>query len=503
MPDSQFHISTRRRIGIVFVMLMTTGFATVTMEASNDLSGRSLAHSDYSGRDLRAANLTNAHLAMADFSNADLRGADFRGAKLDRINLDGADLRGVIGWAKADLGLGISANGANFSGTDLRNAKLVGGYSGGYFERADFTNADLTGATLTGRFDGARFQGAKLGGTLMLGAVGVELIRNDLRRRGAIVVGVDFAAAVKSGRDFSNSFLPGAQLQDVDLAGAKLGSANLHSANFDRAQLDGADLRGANLHHATAKDARFDDANLSESHFHNVNANGASFVGAKLVNASLFRTDLSGANLRDADLTGANLSYADLTGADLTGATLDDVAVEAAIFDDVRGLPPETQRKLTERAGRWKYDLEMGVNDFLQNWSFRLHLVLTPVAIVLGLMGFRGGRARTSFAVMTGINLATVIPLLIGWIFAMLGGSPTAQMSEPNLWGAWFSLWPVMMLGLGILFLGSLAAGGYQIVRYVIMTPRNRPFLSLNCVLLTVANCFFAGIVLLMMAPDA
>ena len=368
---------------------------------------------------------------------------------------------------------------------------------------ADFTNADLTGATLAGRFDGARFQGAKLGGTLMLGAVGVELIRNDLRRRGAIVVGVDFAAAVKSGRDFSNSFLPGAQLQDVDLTGAKLGSANLHSANFDRAQLDGADLREAQLYFATAKDARFDGANLSESHFDNVNANGASFVGAKLVNASLFRTDLSGANLRDADLTGANLSYADLTGADLTGATLDDVAVEAAIFDDVRGLPPETQRKLTERAGRWKYDLEMGVNDFLQNWSFRLHLALTPVAIVLGLMGFRGGRARTSFAVMTGINLATVIPLLIGWIFAMLGGSPTAQMSEPNLWGAWFSLWPVMMLGLGILFLGSLAAGGYQIVRYVIMTPRNRPFLSLNCVLLTVANCFFAATVLLMMAPDA
>ena len=337
----------------------------------------------------------------------------------------------------------------------------------------------------------------------MLGAGGVELIRNDLRRRGAIVVGVDFAAAVKSGRDFSNAFLRHAQLQDVDLTGAKLGSANLHSANFDRAQLDGADLREAQLYFATAKDARFEGANLSRSHFDNVNANGASFVGAKLVNASLFRTDLSGANLRDADLTGANLSYADLTGADLTGATLDDVAVEAAIFDDVRGLPPETQRKLTERAGRWKYDLEMGVNDFLQNWSFRLHLVLTPVAIVLGLMGFRGGRARTSFAVMTGINLATVIPLVIGWIFAMLGGSPTAQMSEPSLWGAWFSLWPVMMLGLGILFLGSLAAGGYQIVRYVIMTPRNRPFLLLNCVLLTVANCFFAATVLSMMAPDA
>jgi len=368
----------------------------------------------------------------------------------------------------------------------LRNAKVAGGYSGGYFERADFTNADLTGATLAGRFHGARFHGAALSGTLMLGAGGIEPIREDLRRRGAIVIGEDFAAAVKSGRDFSNSLLRGAQLQDVDLTAVKLGGADLHSANFDRTLLNGADLRGAELYFATAKEARFDGADLSRAQFNNVGAAGASFIGAKLVNTSLAGADLSGADLHDADLAGANLSSADLTGADLTGAILDDVTVEAAIIDDVRGLHPETQRELRNRAGRWWYDLKMGVNRFLRNWSLPLHLVLTPVAIVLGLIGLRGGRARTSFAVMTGINLAAVIPLLIRLIFAMLGGSPTAQMSVPGLWHAWFSLWPVMMLGLGALFLGSLAAGGYQIVRYVIMTPRNRPVLSLHCVL---QNC--------------
>ena len=267
--------------------------------------------------------------------------------------------------------------------------------------------------------------------------------------------------------------------------------------------LDGADLRGAELYFASAEETRFDGADLSSAHFDNVRAAGASFVGTKLVNTSLQAACLSGANLRNADLTGANLSYADLTGADLTGATLDGVTVEAAIVDDVRGLPPESQNALRKQAGRWWYDLKTGVNDFLADWSLLLHLMLTPAGTVLGLIGFRSSSARDSFAVLTGINLAAVIPLLIRLMFAMLGGSPTAQLSAPGLWHAWFDLWPVLMLGLVVLFLASLAAGSYQIARYVIMPPRNRPILSLHCVLLTMANCFFAGHVLAMMAPDA
>ncbi len=493
----------RSRIGLVSVVLLMPSFVAMAGESLLDLSGRSLAHSDYSGRNLRGANLRKADLTMADFSGADLRGADLTDARLDRVKLDGADLRGVIGWAKADLGLGISANGANFSGTDLRNAKFVGGYSGGYFEKADFTNADLSSATLAGRFHGASFHGTSLNGTLMLGADGLESIHEDLRRRGAIVSGEDFAIAVKSGRDFSNAFLDGARFQDVDLTGVRLGGASLHSANLDRTLLHGADLRGAMLNFATVKAAVFDGADLSGARLLSLEAVGASFANTKLVNAYLVGADLSGANLQNANLTGANLSSVNLTGADLTGAILENVTVEAAIIDDVRGLHPETQRQLKKRAARWWYDFRMSVGDFLKHWSLPLHFVLTPLAIVLALIGLRGARARTSFAVMTGINFAAVVPLLIGWIFSILGGSPTAQLSVPSLWHAWFSLWPTMLLGLGVLFLGSLATGVYRIVRCVVTRPRDRPVLSVLCVLLTVANCLFAIQVLVMMAPDA
>ncbi len=498
-------IAHTSRLGLVSVMLLMPSLVTMAGEPFLDLSGRSLALSDYRGRDLRGANLRKADLTMADFSGADLRGADVTDAKLDRVNLDGADLRGVIGWAKADLGLGLSANRANFAGTDLRNAKVAGGYSGGYFEKADFTQTDLTGATLAGRFHGARFEGATLRGALMLGAGGVESIREDLRKRGAIVVGEDFAAAVKSGRDFSHSLLQGAQLQDLNLTALRVQGADLHSANFDRTVLDGADLRGAALYWATAIQARFDGADLTDAQFDNVRADDASFVGAKLVHASLLGTHLPRANLRNVDLIGADLSYADLTGADLTGAILDDVEIEAAIFNGVRGLSAETCRALRGRAGRWRYDLEMAVNEFLEDWSFPVHLMLTPLALVLGLGGRQTTAARGSFTVLMGINAAALLPLLLVLGMGLLGGSPVAQLSVSNmgLWEAWFHAWPVLILVMAALLLGSLICGGFHIVRYVIMPPRNAALLSLCCVLVTVANCFFAAQVLFLMAPDA
>jgi uncharacterized protein YjbI with pentapeptide repeats len=480
------------------IVLLSVSVAKTAAGPDVDLAGRS-----QSGRDLRGANFRDADLTSRDFSNADLRGADITGAKLDRINLDGADLRGVIGWSKVVLGLGMSANDANFSGTDLRDAKIAGGYSGGYFERADFSNANLAGATLHGRFHGAKFSGAVLTGTLMLGADGLESQRDDLRRAGAIVTAEDFAAAIESGRDFSDSILRHAKLQGVRLTGAKLAGADLHSANLDDSQLDGADLRRVHLYFATAKGARFDRADLSGAKVNNMSAAGASFVGAKLVNTSLAGADLSGADLRNADFTGANLSSVDLTGANLTGAIIDGATVEAAIIEDVHGVPQETQRELKQRARRWQHELRIGIDDFLQEWSLLLHLTLTPFTAALGVIGFRGGRVQPFFAGLTGINLAAFIPLLIGQTFAVLGGSPTAQLSDPGLWTAWFHLWPALMVGLAAILVATLLIGAYQIVRYLIRAPRIRPILTLLCILLTVANCLFAGHVLLMMAPDA
>jgi uncharacterized protein YjbI with pentapeptide repeats len=501
MSTPQSRVSRNGHFVVVVVACLLGGFRSVIVAA--DLSGSDLSHADHTGQNLRGADLAYVDLTMADLSGADLREANLTGAKLDRINLDGADLRGVIGWSEADIGLGISANNANFSGTDLRNAKVAGTYSGGFFEGANFTNANLTGATLAGRFHDAEFRGAVLKDAVMLGAAGVESLREDLRKRGAIVVAEDFAAAVKSGRDFSHFLLRGVQLQDVNLTGARLVEADFNSAHLDRSIFNSAQLRGAEFYFATAEDAQFDGADLSQSNFDNVDAARASFVGASLVNASLYGTDLTGADMRNADLTGADLSFAELTGADLSGANLNDVEVEAAIIQDIRGVSPDIERMLRRRAGRNWYEIKVRMNEILQDWSLALHLSITPIAIVLAVVGSRGTGARYLYVMIGGINAAMLIPLLTHCILSLAGGSPTAQLSAPGPWRVWFHLWPLMMLAVGALLLVSLAAGTCLTLRSVVMKPRHKPVLSVCFVLLTIANCLLAAQLLLMMAPDA
>lgn len=499
-------MSGAMRFSVAFVMLTLAGLTTAAEQSRKDLSGASLIHSNYSGCDLRHANIRNANLLDADFSNTDLRGADLTGAKLtvanfsgadlrgadltgadlDRINLDGADLRGVIGWAKVELmpWLGISAKGANFSGTDLRDAKIAGG---GSFEKANFSNADMTRAILEGHFHGALFDGATVSGAVMLAAVGIEPLREDLRRRGAIVTGKDFADAVKSGRDFSGARLTGdVQLQDIDLTGAKLKGADLGAARLHRTRLDGADLRKVFLQCAHVTEARFDGADLSRANLDEVHASGASFEGATLVGAAMDGADLTGANLRNADLTGANLTQANLTGADLTGAILDDVIVDAAILDDVKGLDPKAQQELHKRAGRWSYEFYRSLDRFLGDWSLPLHMLLTPLATLLAWLGLRTGFARGSYIALMSVNLGGAFPFLGILILPRLG-----------IFGIGLL---ITMLGIALLAcLASLAGGGFHIVRYVIMPPRNRPLLAVSTALLTMMNCFFALQTILML----
>ena len=493
----------RLRSLAVFVLAGWIGVAAVAFGEGVDLSERDLSHSNYHGRDLRGANLKRSELTMADFSGTDLRGADFTGTKLDRINLDNADLRDVIGWAKADLGLGIKANGANFAGTDLHGGFLIGGYSGGYFEGATFAKANLAGATLHGRFHGATFDGAIVTDALMIGADGIDSLHQDLSQRGAIVTKADVAKAVRSERDFSNAQLSGAQLQDTDLSGARLFNANLHSANLANARLHRADLREAAFYWADTTKTQFDGADLSRAKFDNMKSRGASFVGCKLIGTSLKGANLNGANLSDADLTGADFSYADLTNADLTGAILKDISIEAAILNNVRGLEPTKLSELTKRSGRWEYDLRNGFNRFVSTCSLPLHLLFTPLAVALGLLGSHAERARRSFLTLTAINGMAAIPFAASLLLALLGGSPTAQMSAPGLWMLWFQLWGLMVFGLGVLLAVSIAAATYHVVRHVLMKPRTEPLVSLCCAVLTLANCAFAFSLLVLMAPDA
>ena len=488
-----------RSLAILLSVCLVTG-ATA---AEVDFSGRSLFAANHQGENLQGAKLVDADLTMTDFTGADLRRADFTRAKIDRTKFDGADLRKTTGWSKAIHGLGLSANDADFSGTDLREAKIVGGYSGGYFERADFSNADLTDAMLAGRFHGAKFEGATVRGALMLGADGIKALHDDLQKRGAIVTADDFSAAVKSGREFTAVRLHGVDLADADLRGAKLPEADLHSANLDRTRLANADLRKASLYWGHAAQACFDGANLSEAHLDSRQAEEASFENANLRKATLTSTNLRRANFRNADLSGADLSYADLTGADLTGAKLDGVIVEAAILDDVRGLGPDQARQMKHEAARWKHDLANAFEWFVSKCSTPLHLLITPLVLLVTALGLRCRRARVSFTVLMTINAAAAIPFCVGVLFGLMGGSPTAQMSSPSLWSAWFDLWRIMMSGLVALLVLSLPVGGFHLIRYVLMRPRERPLLSLAAALLTPANCFFAVGTLLLLAPDA
>ena len=116
---------------------------------------------DFSGADLRGANLTPADemgVSGADLRGANFSGADLRGARLLGANFGGADL------SRVNLS-GAEACVANFSNADLREAVLVGAaLTLAYFIGTDLENADLTGCHVYGvsawgvKLDGARQQ---------------------------------------------------------------------------------------------------------------------------------------------------------------------------------------------------------------------------------------------------------------------------------------------------------------------------------------------------------
>ena len=88
---------------------------------------------NFSGANLRFAELREANLPGADFSKADLTGAILIVANLTGANFTGADMVGVNLY-RANL------TGADFRGADLTFAYLI---------KADLTGADFRGADLT------------------------------------------------------------------------------------------------------------------------------------------------------------------------------------------------------------------------------------------------------------------------------------------------------------------------------------------------------------------
>ncbi len=464
-----------------------------------DYSGADLSHSDFSGANCQRVNFSGADLTMSHFTGADLRGAIFTNARIDRITLDDADLRGVIGWPTTDIGLGITANRTNFSGVDLREWRC----EGTYFEAASFSDADLTGATLVGRFNGALFDRATVTNATMLGVAQSESLQHSLSERGAFATAEDFAEIARSGHDFSGHYLHGAQLQGVDLSGARLRRADLHSANLQQAHLHSADLQDAKFYWANLKQAQFDGAKLTEATLDGAECAEASFDGAQLTNASLRSADLRNASLRSANLSGVDLTGADLTDADLTGADLAGANIQIAILDGVRGIPTQQLQAMRQESGRAWHESVTLMRSLLEVCAIPLHVALTVTCCGMACWWWRNNPSSVLFKALATTNLLAVMPWVIGIVFTIRGGSPTAQMSDIRMWMVWLELWPTMMMGLVVLTSIAVVVSGLYTLRVVWHRPRVRPFLSIACALLTPVNCALGIAALFQTVPDA
>jgi uncharacterized protein YjbI with pentapeptide repeats len=196
-----------------------------------DFSGIDLRRADLGAIDLRGASLLRANLSRANLLQATLGGVDLMGARLARADLREADLSDANLYS-ADLGE------ANLSGADLRRANLNG---------ADLRGAKMNGAVLSG----AQLIGARLDGA--------DLSWSDLRwanLSGAHLLGANLQGAKLGEADLRRSDLRWtsqrwARLIGADLRGARLGNADLREADLSNANLDRADLIGANLEGAT------------------------------------------------------------------------------------------------------------------------------------------------------------------------------------------------------------------------------------------------------------
>jgi uncharacterized protein YjbI with pentapeptide repeats len=122
-----------------------------------------LSKADFSGRDLRNANLSGARLIGTDLDNADLSGACLIDTDLDTANLSHAVLVGAECSSETDFSgarlvyanfSGLTLNGvrfinANLNRADLSRARLIkANFLAAHLLNAELTAADLTGANL-------------------------------------------------------------------------------------------------------------------------------------------------------------------------------------------------------------------------------------------------------------------------------------------------------------------------------------------------------------------
>lgn len=281
--------------------------------------------------------LSGASLARTDFSNADLSGASLKGAGAGQIVLRKAKLVGA-NLEYADL-YEASAAGADLSHakaahSDWKHARL----QLANLQRTDFRNADLTGADFTGaNLTGVWMNEAKLDGAILTRA---NLSSADLSD--ARLHQVRLSEAVLTDACLEGADLTEADLELLELAAARLEDAKLVRANLTGSRLPKACLRGAQLQQAGLADVHWESADLREADFTNASfhlgSSRSGLVGSPLAcegSRTGFYTDdfdeqgykspeeIRKANLRCADLRDAVVEAADFYLVDLRGAKYD------------------------------------------------------------------------------------------------------------------------------------------------------------------------------------
>jgi uncharacterized protein YjbI with pentapeptide repeats len=253
-----------------------------------------LSKPDFSGKDLRRADLSSSTLAGVRFISAQMEGANLSDAQME---------------------------GANFSDAQMEGANL----SFAQMEGANLWRAQMEGANLSDvQMEGASLSFAQMEGAILRGA----------QMEGASLWGAQMEGANLGGAQMESANLSDAQMEGANLWGAQMEGANLWGAQMEGASLSGAQMEGANLRRAQMKGASLSFAQMEGANLWGAQMEGASLSGAQMEGANLWGAQMEGANLWRAQMEGASLSGAQMRSVKWAGATF---SAAPAHFTDLRG----------------------------------------------------------------------------------------------------------------------------------------------------------------------
>ncbi len=227
-------------------------------------------------------------------------------------------------WCKQATGLTL--NGRQLGGIDLRNSVLCGAN----FLGANVTDANLEGAILYGadftdaHLTRTRLVSATLQDGTFSGANLVEARLNNANLRCALL------SRSPSGQGYADRRIVGETssgasmdtLGATKLQNADLSQAQLQCANLEYAELYGADMEEAILHGTNLSHANMEGANLQKTEIYASDLSDSNLLGVDMDQASIF-----GSNLRSANLTDARWSRIDIRGSVLLGANFTGVTI--------------------------------------------------------------------------------------------------------------------------------------------------------------------------------